>query len=160
VLIGHSDGGSIAIIYAGGAATESLRGVVTEAPHVFCEEMTVRSIRKVKEAYESGDLRRKLKKYHGANTDCAFRGWSETWLHPDFTKWNLEEYLPHIKTPMLVIQGEDDEYSTSAQVETIARQAGAGAEVLLLPRCGHTPHRDQEAATLQAMARFISRVFD
>jgi pimeloyl-ACP methyl ester carboxylesterase len=160
VLVGHSDGGSIAIVHAGGAATDSLRGIIVEAPHVFCEDLTVRSIRKAKEAYENGDLRRRLEKYHGVNTGCAFRGWSDAWLHADFTTWSLEEYLPRIKAPMLVIQGEEDEYGTSAQVEAIARQAGAGAEVLLLPQCGHAPHREQEATTLQTMARFIVRALD
>jgi len=159
ILIGHSDGGSIAIIYAGGTSADPLRGVITESPHVFCEELTVRSIRKTRESYEAGDLRQKLEKYHGANTDCAFWGWAGAWLHPDFVTWNLEEYLPRIKVPMLVIQGENDEYGTSAQVEAIARQAGAGAEVMIVPDCGHTPHREQEVTTFQAMAGFIAQVF-
>jgi len=160
ILIGHSDGGSIAIIYAGGTPALPLRGVITEAPHVSREEISVRSIAKAKAAYESGDLRQKLMKYHGANTDCAFWGWNGAWLHSDFAEWNLEEYLPRIKVPMLVIQGDNDEYGTFAQVEAIARQAGAGAEVLMMPDCGHTPHREQEAITLHAMARFITQVFD
>jgi pimeloyl-ACP methyl ester carboxylesterase len=160
ILVGHSDGGSIAIIYAGGTVADPLRGVITEAPHVFCEEITVRSIQKTRESYQSGSLRQKLMKYHGANTDCAFWGWNEAWLHPDFLSWNLEEYLPRIKVPMLVIQGENDPYGTVAQVEAIARQAGVGAEVVMVPDCGHTPHREQETATFQAMARFIARVFN
>jgi pimeloyl-ACP methyl ester carboxylesterase len=160
VLIGHSDGGSIALIYAGGTSAAPLHGVIAEAPHVFCEEISVRSIRKAREVYEMGTLRQKLEPYHGANTDCAFLGWNETWLHPDFATWNLEEYLPRIMVPVLVLQGENDEYGTSAQVEAIARQAGAGAEVLLLPDCGHAPHRQQEAKTFQAMAGFISRVLN
>jgi pimeloyl-ACP methyl ester carboxylesterase len=160
VLIGHSDGGSIALIYAGGTAALPLRGVITEAPHVFCEEITIRSIQQAREAYEKGDLRQRLQKYHGPNTDCAFWGWNGAWLHPDFAHWNLEEYLPHTTAPMLVIQGEDDPYGTSAQVEAIARQAGAGAEVLMVPQCGHTPHQEQEAVTFQAMARFIRGVCD
>jgi pimeloyl-ACP methyl ester carboxylesterase len=155
VLIGHSDGGSIALIYAGGTAALPLRGVITEAPHVFCEEITIHSIQQAREAYEKGDLRQRLQKYHGPNTDCAFWGWNDAWLHPDFANWNLEEYLPHITVPMLVIQGEDDPYGTSAQVEVIARQAGAGAEVLMVPQCGHAPHREQEVVTFQAMVRFI-----
>jgi pimeloyl-ACP methyl ester carboxylesterase len=158
ILIGHSDGGSIAIVYAGGTAAPFVRGLITEAAHVFCEAKTVRSIQKARENYEQEDLRRKLEKYHGDNVDCAFWGWNGAWLHPDFINWNLEEYLPGIKVPMLVIQGEDDEYGTSAQVEAIARQAGAGAEVLMLPDCGHSPHRDQSTATFQAMTDFISRL--
>lgn len=159
VLVGHSDGGSIALIYAGGTAAEPLRGVIAEAPHVFCEEVTVCAIRKAKESYERGDLRQRLMRYHGANTDCAFYGWSDTWLRPDFLGWNLEAYLPRIRVPMLVVQGENDEYGTPAQVDAIARQAGGEVEVMMLPRCGHAPHREQEAVTLQAMAQFIARVF-
>ena len=159
ILIGHSDGGSIALIYAGSISAEPLRGVITEAPHVFREEIGVRSIQKIRESYQHGDLHQKLAKYHGTNTDCAFYGWNKTWLHSDFANWNLEEYLPRIKVPVLIIQGEQDEYGTVAQVETITRQAGAGAEVLMLPTCGHSPHREQEATTLQAMERFITRVF-
>lgn len=159
VLIGHSDGGSIALIYAGGTAAEPLRGVIAEAPHVFCEEMTVRAIRRAKERYERGDLRQRLLKYHGANTDCAFYGWSDTWLQADFLQWNIEAYLPAITVPILVIQGESDEYGTAAQVDAIARQAGGPVKVMLVPQCGHAPHRQHEALTLQAMARFIARIF-
>ncbi|MDM8522955.1 alpha/beta hydrolase [Desulfococcaceae bacterium HSG8] len=160
ILIGHSDGGSVAIIYAGGTPAIPLRGLITEAAHVFCEEITVRSIQKAKSAYRDSNMRRKLEKYHGANTDCAFRGWNDVWLHPEFVHWNLEEYLPGIRVPMLVIQGEDDEYGTRAQPEAIVSQAGAGAELVMLPDCGHSPHRHQETATLEAMSCFISQVFD
>ncbi len=155
ILIGHSDGGSIALIYAGGTPAIPLRGLITEAAHVFCEDITVHSIEKIGEIYKKGDLRRKLEKYHGANTDCAFLGWNETWLNPDFRNWNLEEYLPGIKVPLLVIQGADDPYGTPAQVQAIASRAGAGAEVLMLPDCGHCPHQEQESATLDAMTRFV-----
>jgi pimeloyl-ACP methyl ester carboxylesterase len=160
ILIGHSDGGSIAIVYAGGTSAKPLRGVITEAAHVFCEEISVRSIQQAKNFFQNGDLRLKLEKYHGANTECAFWGWNDVWLHPDFIHWNLEAYLPKIKVPMLVIQGENDEYGTSAQVGAIAQKAGMGAEVLLLPECGHSPHRDQEAPTLKAMTNFITTVFN
>ena len=158
ILIGHSDGGSIAIIYAGGTSAKRVRGLITESAHVFIEEITVSSIQKAGESYRTGDLRRKLEKYHKDNVDGVFRGWNEAWLHPDFRNWNLEEYLPGIKVPMLVIQGEDDEYGTSAQVKAIARQAGAGAEVFMLPNCGHSPHREKRAETLQALTNYISRI--
>lgn len=158
ILVGHSDGGSIALIYAGGTPATPLRGVITEAAHVFCEDISVRSIAAIKAPYEQGDLRQKLQKYHGQNVDCAFWGWSGVWLHPDFRQWNLEEYLAGLKVPLLAIQGEADEYGTVAQIEAIARQAGAGAEVVMFPNCGHSPHRDQEAATLQAMTQFIQRI--
>lgn len=158
VLIGHSDGGSIAIIYAGGTVAAPLCGLILEAPHVFCEPVTRQSIRQATAQYHHGDLRQRLEKYHGANTACAFEGWSGAWLHPDFVAWNIEPYIAKINVPMLLIQGEHDEYGTMAQIEAIARQAHAGAEVLLLPDCGHAPHRDQEAATLRAMTNFISRI--
>ncbi len=158
VLIGHSDGGSVSIIYAGGTRATPLRGLITESAHVFCEEITTRSIQKAREVYENGNLRPKLEKYHGANTDCAFRGWNGVWLHPEFIHWNLEEYLPGIRVPMLVIQGNEDNYGTPAQVEAIAKGAGAGAEVRILPNCGHCPHREQEEATFQAMRDFIAGI--
>jgi pimeloyl-ACP methyl ester carboxylesterase len=160
ILVGHSDGGSISIIYAGGTPAPSLRGMITVAPHVFCETISVESIQRAKESYQQQDLKPKLEKYHGDNTDCAFWGWNGAWLHEDFVHWNLEEYLPQIRVPMLVIQGEDDPYGTRAQVDAIARQAGAGAEVLMLPQCGHRPHREQEEATFEAMRSYIRKIID
>jgi pimeloyl-ACP methyl ester carboxylesterase len=155
ILVGHSDGGSIAIVYAGGTPAVPLRGLITEAAHVFCEQLSVDSIQFAKEQYENKDLRRQLSKYHGANTECAFRGWNDVWLHPDFMNWNIEEYLPGIKVPMLAIQGQDDQYGTGAQLTAIGRQAGGSPETLMLPVCRHTPHVEQEAATLNAMQAFI-----
>ena len=158
VLVGHSDGGSIAIVYAGGTPAPPLRGIITQAAHVFCEELSVRSIRKARDAFSNGDLREGLERHHGANTDCAFLGWNGVWLHPDFAKWNLEEYLPGIRVPMLAIQGEDDEYGTAAQTEAIENHAGGGADVMMVPNCGHAPHRDQAELVLGAMTRFIKRI--
>ncbi len=158
VLVGHSDGGSIALIYAGGTPATGLRGLITEAPHVFCEEVCTRSIHDIVTAYHDGDLRERLKKHHGSNVDCAFWGWADVWQHPDFKQWNIEEYLPHIKVPLMIIQGEDDEYATIAPVRALTRQAGAGAESLLLPDCKHSPHKDQEGRTLAAMVEFIRKV--
>jgi pimeloyl-ACP methyl ester carboxylesterase len=159
ILIGHSDGASIAIIYAGGTTAKPLLGIITEAPHVFFEKRTMLGIQKAKKSYQGGDLRKKLEKYHGSNTECAFWGWNDTWLHPDFLKWDIQEYLPGIKVPMLVIQGEDDEYGTGAQVKAIERYAGAGAETVILPGCGHAPHLEQETAAFKVMTDFISRIF-
>ena len=139
VLVGHSDGASISIIHAGSGG--KARALVLEAPHVFTEEMGLRSIAKAREAYESGDLRTRLAKYH-QNVDAAFWGWNRPWLDPEFRKWNLEEFLPRIPVPILVVQGEDDEYGTRKQVDAIQRGARQ-VEVLMLPRCGHSPHRDQ-----------------
>ena len=160
ILVGHSDGGSIAIIHAGRRTAIPLLGLISEAAHVFCEEKAVQAIRKAREVFKDGDLRQKLKKYHGDNIDCAFWGWNDTWLHPDFRQWNLEEYLPGIKVPMLVIQGENDEYGTLAQVDSIARQAGTEVELLLPSNCGHSPHLEQDSVVFQAMKSFIQRIIE
>ena len=155
IIIGHSDGGSIAIIYAGGGVASGLRGLITEAAHVFCERVTLDSIRKAMQAYVNGDLREKLEKYHGRNVGCAFWGWNDTWLHPDFVYWNIERYLPQIIVPTLIIQGQEDEYGTPLQADAIYQQAGGESELLMLPNCGHAPHIQQEMPTLEAMTRFI-----
>ena len=157
VLVGHSDGASIAIIHAGAKPMPGLLGLVLEAPHVFTEEISVRSIAAAAESYRNSDLREKLRRWHGDNVDCAFLGWNQAWLDPVFLRWNIEEYLPHIAVPALAIQGESDEYGTKAQVEAIAQQSGAAVEVDMLPDCGHSPHRDQPEKVLAAMAGFIAR---
>jgi len=155
ILVGHSDGGSIAIVYAGGTPAIPLRGLITAAAHVFCEQLSVDSIGLAKKQYETTDLRRKLSIYHGPNTECAFRGWNDVWLQPDFMNWNIEEYLPGIKVPMLAIQGENDQYGTLAQVQAIKQKTGPRTKTCLLPDCRHTPHVEQEQATLKAMQTFI-----
>ena len=158
VLVGHSDGASIALIWAGGTSAPGLRGLIVEAAHVFCEDVSVQSIAAAARAYETGDLKDRLARYHGSNTECAFRGWNEPWLDPEFRHWNLEGYLPAIRVPTLVIQGEDDEYGTGRQVEAIAAGIGDRAEVLMLPDCGHSPHRDRPDRVLAAMADFVRRL--
>ena len=160
ILVGHSDGASIALIYAGGTSAAPLRGLVSEAAHVFLESVTARSIRQAGEAYDQGALRARLEKYHGENTDCAFRGWHDAWLHPDFQRWDLREYLPGIAVPVLVMQGRDDPYGTAAQVEAIQHGLGARAQVLMLPECGHCPHLERRDAALDAMAAFVSSLLD
>jgi len=151
VLVGHSDGASISIIYAGSGG--KARALVLEAPHVFTEEMGLRSIAKAREAYQGGELRARLAKHH-QDVDAAFWGWNRPWLDPEFRKWNLEEYLPRIAAPILVLQGEQDEYGTRAQVDAIARGA-RDVEVLMLDRCGHSPHRDQPELALRVIAAFL-----
>jgi len=153
VLIGHSDGASISIIHAGSGG--KARALVLLAPHVFAEEMGLRSIAKAREAYERGDLRQRLAKHH-KDVDAAFWGWNRPWLDPEFRQWDLEEFLPRIQVPILVVQGEDDEYGTQAQIEAIQRGAG-DVEVLLLQRCGHSPHRDQPDATQRGISSFLQR---
>ena len=158
IVIGHSDGGSIGLIYAGGTPAPGLRGLITEAAHVFCEEITVASIRRARAAYVGGDLRPRLKKYHGDNVDCAFWGWNRAWLDPDFSRWDLRSFLPPINVPVLAIQGEKDPYGTVLQLEAIAAQAGA--QKILLPDCAHCPHHERSDATLFQMKGFISRILE
>ena len=159
ILVGHSDGGSIALIHAGGTQAARICGIITEAAHVFCEELTVKSIEAAREAYLHTDLRKRLKKYHGDNVDCAFWGWNDVWLDPDFMKWNIEEYLPGIKVPVLAIQGKEDQYGTPAQVRAIAEKTGSEVTVKMLPNCRHSPHKEQPEMTLEAMTEFIFRIF-
>jgi pimeloyl-ACP methyl ester carboxylesterase len=155
VLAGHSDGGSIALIYAGGANEDRrVRGLILEAPHVFVEELTDSSIERLNKEFREGQLRAGLRRYHGEQVDETFFGWSEVWLDPEFKKWNIEEYLPKIQTPMLLLQGRDDEYGTLAQVETIQQGAGDLVKTVLLDDCGHAPHFDQPEATLAAYVEF------
>ncbi len=159
VLVGHSDGGSIALIHAGSEKAQQVRGLVLEAPHVFVEDISVESIARAAQNYEHGDLRRGLMRYHGENVDCAFWGWNKVWLDPQFRLWNIEEYLPRITRPVLVIQGEDDEYGTLRQVEAIERGCRGDVESLILARCGHSPHRDQPERTLEAIVSFVKGIF-
>jgi pimeloyl-ACP methyl ester carboxylesterase len=154
ILFGHSDGGSIALIYAGGTLARPLRGLILEAAHVFCEDISVESIAAAAEAYRTTDLKDKLARYHGGNVDGAFWGWNRAWLDPEFHNWNLEEYLPSVGVPTLAIQGWDDQYGTEKQVETIIDQV-PDSRALMLPECGHSPHREQEEAVLEAAAAFI-----
>jgi pimeloyl-ACP methyl ester carboxylesterase len=154
VLVGHSDGASIALIYAGSGAGPRPRALVLEAPHVFTEPHGLASIAAIREQYRTTELRERLARHH-LHVDVAFRGWNDVWLDPDFRAWNIEEYLPRITAPMLVVQGEDDEYGTWAQVEAIRRGAGGPVEVLAVPACGHSPHREHPDLVLGAMADFI-----
>jgi pimeloyl-ACP methyl ester carboxylesterase len=153
ILLGHSDGASIALIYAG-TWPERVRGIILEAPHVFVEEFGLRSTVAIRKLYESGDLREKLSRYHD-HADEMFRGWNDIWLDPQFRDWNIEEYLDAITCPTLVMQGENDEYGTLAHVEAIQRRVPR-AQALILPRCGHSPHRDQPELTLDAIRTFVA----
>ena len=132
--------------------------MILEAPHVFCEDLSVRSIAAAAERYLQGDLRRALERHHGANADVAFWGWNRAWLDPGFREWNLEEFLPGIRVPVLVIQGEQDEYGTLEQLDAIEAGCRAPVERLVLPSCGHSPHRDQPEATLRAITNLVRRL--
>ncbi len=156
VLVGHSDGASIALVHAG-ARVRSVRGLVLLAPHVFVEECSVASIMKAHDAFTTGDLRDRLWRHHGDNTDGAFYGWADVWLDPAFREWNIEEYLPAVRSPVLVIQGDDDEYGTRRQLDTIGAQVEGDVETMLLPRCGHRPHWDHRDFVVEAVSAFVSR---
>ena len=154
ILIGHSDGGSIALIFAG-AFPEVPRGVAVMAPHEFVEEETLTGIRAAREIWATTDMPHKLGRYH-ADAQRVFSDWNDTWLSPAFRDWNIEDYLPKIRCPVLALQGEDDEYATMSQIEVIAEQVPV-TELLKLAQCGHSPHKDQEAAVLAALAAFVKR---
>ncbi len=155
ILVGHSDGGSIALIHAG-ARKRAVAAVVTLAAHVLVEDVSVSSIAAAKVAYETTDLRSKLARYH-ADVDSAFWGWNRIWLDPAFRAWNIEAYLPGIECPVLAIQGEDDEYGTMEQMRRIGAQV-RDVELLELEDCRHSPHKDQPEAVLDAVTRFVDRV--
>ena len=155
ILFGHSDGASIALIYAGGSGRD-VGGLILMAPHVMVEDLTIKNILMAKHSYRVTDLPTKLARYH-ANVDSAFRGWNDIWLAPEFRRWNIEEYLPRIDCPILAIQGEDDEYGTMEQITRIERGA-RDVETLKLPNCGHSPQRDQPQAVIEAATRFVRRV--
>jgi len=155
ILVGHSDGGSISLIYAGGAADQRLLGVVTLAAHVFNEEICVASIRQARTAYQQGNLRAALARYH-SDVDCAFWGWNQAWLDPGFMQWNIKKFLPGIRVPLLAMQGEQDEYGSAAQLDAIKAGSGGPTQIRLLPDCRHSPQRDQPKMTLDAIAGFVA----
>jgi len=156
ILIGHSDGASIALIYAG-AQRGPLRGLVAMAPHVFVEDVTAASIAQAKVAFETTDLPQRLGRYHD-DPVSTFYGWNDIWLHPEFRAWNIEACLAKIAVPILLIQGEDDQYGTRAQVDAIARQVSGPVEVLMLDQCRHSPHGDRAEATAEAIAVCVGKL--
>lgn len=149
-LFGHSDGGSIALLYASRHATA---GVMVLAPHIRVEDMSVSSIAQAKEAYENTDLRERLAQYH-ANVDSAFWGWNRIWLAPEFRDWSIEQELSSITCPVLAIQGINDEYGTLAQIRDILKNV-PDTQLLELENCAHSPHRDQSEALTQACVNFF-----
>jgi pimeloyl-ACP methyl ester carboxylesterase len=162
ILIGHSDGGSIGTIFSGSPKVKSSRGLmglITEAAHVFCEQITVDCIQQAKINYEHHNLKQGLEKYHGSNTENAFRGWNDIWLNPKFMFWNIEKYLSKIKIPMLAIQGENDQYGTKKQIESIKHNV-TNIETHLLDNCRHAPHLDQPEIVLNLMSQFIYQIIE
>jgi pimeloyl-ACP methyl ester carboxylesterase len=155
MLIGHSDGGSIALIHAGSRhASFRLKGVITESAHVFCEPVTLSSIRAARQAYETDRLKEKLARYHGENTDNAFWGWNSAWLNPGFVHWDIQKYLPHIRVPLLALQGEEDPYGTPAQLAAIRKHV-PDSITRIIRHCCHTPHQEQPEKVTASMAAFI-----
>ena len=155
ILLGHSDGASIAAIYAGESADERIEGLVLMAPHLFTEAPGLASIAEARRAYETGDLRSRLAKYH-ADVDIAFRGWNGAWLDPGFEAWNIEDAVGRWRVPALVIQGADDQYGTLEQVRAIERRSPKAVTSLVLEACRHSPQIDQPQATLEAIVRFCA----
>jgi pimeloyl-ACP methyl ester carboxylesterase len=153
VLFGHSDGGSIALIHAA-TFPDGVAAAIVMAPHLFVEEFGLRSIREARRAFETTDLRERLARYHD-DVDSAFRGWNDIWLDPGFPQWTIEDLLPRIGCPVLAIQGLDDQYGTMAQIDGIAGRV-PGTRLVKLPACGHSPHRDQPQAVVDAVRDFLS----
>jgi pimeloyl-ACP methyl ester carboxylesterase len=157
ILLGHSDGASIAAIYAGEHSDSRVKGLVLMAPHVFTEEPGLASIAEARRAYETRDLRAKLAKYH-AHVDVAFRGWNDAWLDPGFKAWNIEDAVGRWRVPVLLIQGADDQYGTLKQIRAIEARSPAPVTSLILEACRHSPQNDQPQATLDAIVAFCAEV--
>ena len=157
VLFGHSDGASIAAIYAGSVQDHRVRGVILMAPHFFTEAIGLAEIRRTNEQFATGALRDRLKRWH-ADVDATFLGWAGPWLNPDFEKWDITEALGYIRVPILVVQGADDEYGTLRQVEAVREECYCPVETVVLPGARHSPFRDAPEATIEATASFINRL--
>lgn len=158
ILVGHSDGASIAVVYAGATQDPRVRALVLMAPHVLTEQKTVMSIAAAKRSFEATDLRDKLARYHGKNVDCAFWGWCDAWLDTDFRRWDITPWLPAIKLPVLTVRGEDDAYNTAVHVERIATGVSGPVTRVDLPDCGHAPHLEQTERALEAVSSFVRAV--
>lgn len=157
LLLGHSDGASIATIYAGSIQDHRVRGLALLAPHFFTEEMGIVEIRRAREAFEAGALREKLKRWH-ADVDCAFLSWSEPWLDPEFRKWDITEALGYIRVPILIVQGENDQYGTLRQLQVAQEECFCPVETAILPGIRHAPCREAPEQTLATVAGFINRL--
>jgi len=157
ILLGHSDGASIASIYAGSVEDFRVRGLVLIAPHFFTEEGGLKAIAEARQIYETGDLRDRLAKYH-KDVDNAFRGWNDAWLDPGFKAWNIADSIDYLRIPVLAVQGADDQYGTIAQINEIENRIYSPVDVEIIPDCRHSPHVDQPGPTLAAVAEFCARL--
>lgn len=157
VLVGHSDGASIAAIHAGMVHDPRVLGIVLMAPHFFTEPIALSAISDAKHAYEKSDLKTRLGKYH-SDPDNAFYGWNDSWLHPDFTQWNISPVLESIQAPVLAVQGQQDQYGTFAQIDIIEEKCPAPVKKLLLDNCRHSPFLDCPSEVLAAVTDFSIRL--
>ncbi len=157
LLLGHSDGASIAAIYAGAHQDHRVQGIAMIAPHFIVEDISVTSIAEIKKAYETTDLKAKLARWH-KDVDNAFYGWNAAWLDPKFRDWDISEYLAYIRVPVAILQGADDQYGTIRQVEIAQQECYCPVDVTVLPGAGHSPHREAPGATLNAISEFARAV--
>jgi pimeloyl-ACP methyl ester carboxylesterase len=155
VLVGHSDGASIALLYAG--AGRPVRALVLLAPHVFVEDRSIEGIEAARRAYRNGDLAVRLARHHD-NPDATFRGWNDVWLSPEFRSWNIEDRLPAVTCPVLLVQGAADPYGTVAQLDAIERGVAGPCRRVVLPGVGHAPHAEAPAETLAVVGAFVGEV--
>jgi pimeloyl-ACP methyl ester carboxylesterase len=157
LLVGHSDGASIAAIYAGGVQDHRVQGLALIAPHFVVEDISVASIAGITQAYKTTDLKAKLARWH-KDVDNAFYGWSGAWLDPEFRDWDISEYLAYIRVPVAIVQGVNDEYGTIRQVEIAREECYCPVDVTEIPGAGHSPHREAPGATLDAISEFANAV--
>ncbi|OUR77022.1 alpha/beta hydrolase [Alphaproteobacteria bacterium 46_93_T64] len=153
-LLGHSDGGSIAAIYAACHQDDRLKAISLIAPHFFSEPISTAAIRKVSDKYERSDLRQKLSKYH-ADVDGAFRGWCDSWLDPEFAHWNIEDFISNIRVPVLAVQGREDEYGTLKQMETLQVEINSPLQIEVFDKCGHSPHLEYPDRLIPLLSCFF-----
>ncbi len=157
ILVGHSDGATIALIFAA-LFPARCAGLISEAAHVIIEDITLQGVRSTRRAFETTDLREKLQRFHGDNTDGVMAGWADVWLHPGMADWDMLTELQDIRCPVLVIQGENDHFGSRRQVDLIDQHVAGGSEVLWLDHCGHVPHHEARPRVLEAMTEFIRRI--
>ena len=157
ILIGHSDGASIALIHNGGG--HDVNGLVVMAPHVFVEELSLQSIEQARVAFEKTELPKKLGRYHD-NAASAFWGWNDIWLSPEFKKWNIETYVANVNCESLLIQSDNDPYGTLAQIEIIEKLSPAPTQRVILRDCGHSPHVDHASTTLEKIVHFVEDILN
>jgi pimeloyl-ACP methyl ester carboxylesterase len=157
LLIGHSDGASIATIYAGSVQDHRVRGLALMAPHFFVEDVSIAAIAQAREAYGNTDLRAKLARWH-ADVDNAFRGWNDAWLDLEFRRWDISEMLAYVRVPILIVQGERDQYGSARQITVAQEECYCPVEVALLPDARHAPHKEEPDVTLEVIAAFVNRL--